>query len=101
MKVSFSKESVDQLWRAPARGYAIQALRIKPGFFSRWDREDVSYLETQDIAFSGTRRRPVPTRPESYVAWARTQKLTFGQATAQRLRAAEPRTKRARAKKRS
>ncbi len=44
MSVSFSQESVDNLWQGPADCYAFQALRIEPSFFRSWDWEDVEYV---------------------------------------------------------
>jgi hypothetical protein len=73
MKVSFTKESVDKLWRGPANGYAVQALKIKPSIFKRWDREDVVFAKTKGLvaAPSGLPAR----RPKAYSEWLASSKL--------------------------
>lgn len=49
MTVTASKESVEDLWRAPAEGYAFRALRIDPGMFTKWDKEDIKFVDPRAI----------------------------------------------------
>ena len=50
MSVSFSQESVDDLWQGPAQGYAFRALRIEPSIFKSWDRENVEFVKPAKLA---------------------------------------------------
>jgi hypothetical protein len=54
MSVSFSHESVDDLWMGPAEGYAFRALKIEPSMFSRWDEEPIEYV-TASLGFAAAK----------------------------------------------
>jgi hypothetical protein len=49
MAVSFSKESVDDLWQGPATGYAFRALKLEPSIFKSWDNEKVDFVDASTI----------------------------------------------------
>jgi len=95
MKVSFTKESVDSLWRADVSGYAVQALVIKPSIFKRWDREDVVYLEPASGGIARVKRKSAKAgrkssrapskfkRPGSYSVWAKSLKLQIATSNAE------------------
>jgi hypothetical protein len=76
MKVSFSRESVDQLWQGPAARYAFQALKIDPSIFKRWDREDFGYFRPREVYGGPSKPRRLSSQaPHSYSRWARATKL--------------------------
>jgi hypothetical protein len=100
MKVTLNKNSVDKLWRRPADGYAIQALRIKPSVFTRWDREDFGYVKAEALRL-GARRREREARAKFYRDWSLRAGVRVGDADAEFVdvagsRRAEPQVKRAR-----
>jgi hypothetical protein len=68
MSVSFSEESVDDLWRGPAIGYAFQALKIEPSIFTRWNREKFEQTTPSRLGFA-----PAKVPPRS--AWAHAAKF--------------------------
>ncbi|MGH3200162.1 MAG: hypothetical protein ACRDNT_30550 [Streptosporangiaceae bacterium] len=77
MKITRTRESTDTLWRGPASGYAVMALRLDPSVWKRWQNEEFKYG-----AKAPTARTPSPEggqilkRPVSFVAWAEDEGLS-------------------------
>jgi hypothetical protein len=67
MKITRTKESTEKLWRGPATGYAVQALRLDPSIWKRWRNEELKYLSRAERAAAA---KKAPPRPASYTQWA-------------------------------
>jgi hypothetical protein len=79
MKITRTTESTETLWRGPADGYGVQALRLDPSIWTGWESEDLKYLRR--LVGRGTppssarSKNQVPRRPGSFVEWAKSEGL--------------------------
>jgi hypothetical protein len=77
MKITRTRESTETLWRGPASGYAVMALRLDPSVWKRWQDEEFTYeakaaAKAPAAAPSGGQ---IPKRPASFVTWAKAEGL--------------------------
>ncbi len=69
MEITHSRHAHDKLWLGPAKGYAVQALRLDPSVWTKWDRESFEFERRS--ASGDSARADRPRRPESFRDWAR------------------------------
>ena len=78
MRITVTKRSTEKLWRGPATGYAVMALRLSPPVLRKWREEDFKYVAKAARAAPGATldRRGQPQGPLSFTAWAKSQRMS-------------------------